>query len=151
MSPRWLQDGVAAVGVGGLLRGCGGYALPNVHYDTPTDPTSVFDALIESDGAVSLAGLMAEILLLADDPRYAWMAPYYAYEVLSRDELRAQVTDVPAFLTAVLSKLRGQEASLRQVAQWVGASEPGGCWRTADGVAKVLVAKAATLGLTVVW
>jgi len=45
INERWFESALNEIGMKKLLKGESGYALPSVHWDTPTEPAWVFTAM----------------------------------------------------------------------------------------------------------
>jgi hypothetical protein len=144
LNTRWFESALQEVGMEKLLKGEGGYALPNVYWDTPTDDTMVFSAVttLYGNDAKAMAALLEAIEGVSRDPDYSWTALYYVYHVIAQPTFFGADFDLQGFVTDISNNVRGHEQHLRTLKRWAGRTLDDGCWSCAHGLLGVIEAAA---------
>lgn len=149
INERWFESALNEIGMEKLLKGEGGYALPNVHWDTPTEPAWVFTAMTRMHGSdpQMMAALIDAIKAVSRDPDYSWTALYYVYDVIRHPHFFGADFDLRTFIAEVTDNVRMHEQHLRQLKRWAGRTSDEGCWGSAHTLFGVIENAARRAGL----
>lgn len=134
MSEAMIIEALVQGDMDDLLRGRGGFAVHNPYLDTPTEPVQVFAGILGHYGGspAVMQDLLKEVQRMADEPDYAWFAPYYLFDIIIHADKFGPALDLQAYVDTVLALVRKHEAYLRGLKRWAGAQDPDGCWGIVD-------------------
>ena len=125
---------------GKIAKGQDGTALPNPHWDTPTETSLVFSGITAAFGNDTrvMAELLASIKTVSRDADYAWTALYYLFDVLDHPQFFGDTFDCQTFANDVIANVRHHERHLRNLKRWAGRTDAEGCWASAAGLLESL-------------
>ncbi|MCB9234812.1 MAG: hypothetical protein H6581_24375 [Bacteroidia bacterium] len=144
INARFISEPIEKGQMYELLTGQAGNRIPNPYFDTPTDPTAIFEGIrdIMGDRPEVMAEFLNQVQHMAADPEYAYMAVYYAFDIQDNPGLFGEGFVAKKYILNLFELIRKNEAALRLNRSGSGAQDPEGWWgiasRTMESLKKAL-------------